>query len=763
VTPTPTATPTATATPVPTVEPLPQPNAPTGSPVNKYGAIRVGDSGDIRTLLDEAGNPLQLKGMSTFGLQWGDGEWILTDSAFDSLADYMGVDVVRLAMYVSETGYADHPAELLEKIEKGIQLGSERGLYVIVDWHMLNPGDPTNPIYLDAGKDLPEYASIRAEHPEYSGPQLFFAYLSRKYGQWSNLIFEDANEPNGLGGEDEAADVWKEKLLPYHQAVVDTIRAYDSDGTDNIILCGSDNWSQFVDSAVDNPVQDENGQIMYSVHFYTGTHDVSEDDPETPEDESNWLKGKITNAVNGGLAVFASEWGTSEASGDHGPYIDNAEVWLKFLEDNNISWCNWSLARKLESSSATLPTTPNDQIWTDDDLTVSGRYVRAKIRGEEIPIYEGVTAVVYDFSEGVGIPVLNDGNVNSGIVIAADSINGSEAARISGVNTYGVWDNRIQFSSVKYLYGIYQNLSFDVYLSRSALDVTGQSDTVFSVKPVFQYAINGGSEMNWWNDAIPEVGLSGDEFSSVEGTDLVKATVVMPISPLSPQPKDTLEHLILLVSLGGLSEGADIYLDNLAFTSDANNGDIKYQPAIPDEPGTFIKLPFDFESGQREGWAKEGTSAVENTQISIAEAETQALMFPVSFNTANNEWEDGARLSSTINLSYEDSVDVKSVSLDLFIEQGKMTTGELTLNVCPIPNGDGYWYQAGSYSFDESVGTPFTTAGGVALVKYQISVPLSEDGSYPFTVGIRNLVLALQSSGSDYVGNIYYDNINLDK
>jgi endoglucanase len=278
-------------------------------------------------------------------------------------------------------------------------LANSRGLYIIVDWHILNPGDPSDPIYLNAGLDLPLYKAIRKDHPDYTGPQLFFAYLSDKYGDLPNILFEIANEPNRNGREGNATVVWKEKLLPYSQKLVDAIRAYDGDGKkDNIVICGTDNWSQYVNAPVANPVKDKNGQIMYTMHFYAGTHDAGKDGG------SFWLRKKVLNALDGdlasgnaGIAVFCTEWGTSLASGDGGPFINYAERWLEFLDDNKISWCSWSLARKPEVSSSTVRNTSDHPTDTDGDgiknwdwnteLSITGRFVRAKIRGDATPLY----------------------------------------------------------------------------------------------------------------------------------------------------------------------------------------------------------------------------------------------------------------------------------------------------------------------------------------------------------------------------------------
>jgi hypothetical protein len=135
----------------------------------------------------------------------------------------------------------------------------------------------------------------------------------------------------------------------------------------------------------------------------------------------------------------------------------------------------------------------------------------------------------------------------------------------------------------------------------------------------------------------------------------------------------------------------------------------------------------------------------------------------VAFNGSNNEWEDGARLSTShfnsSNLPLAEAQKIKAISLDLYLEPHKMSTGTLLLNVCPIPNGDGYWYQAGSYEISAANAATVKSKDGPDLWKYHIEVPLSSDGNYPFTVSIRNLVLALQSQGSDYNGMVYYDNI----
>ena len=59
--------------------------------------------------------------------------------------------------------------------------------------------------------------------------------------------------------------------------------------------------------------------------------------------------------MNNGIALFVSEWGTCEATGSG--VLDYAEVetWLNFMETKKISWCNWSVCDKDETSAALKP------------------------------------------------------------------------------------------------------------------------------------------------------------------------------------------------------------------------------------------------------------------------------------------------------------------------------------------------------------------------------------------------------------------------
>jgi hypothetical protein len=50
------------------------------------------------------------------------------------------------------------------------------------------------------------------------------------------------------------------------------------------------------------------------------------------------------------------------------------------MESKKLSWCNWSIADKLETSAALKPNASSNGGWPDASLTPSGTLVRGKIR-----------------------------------------------------------------------------------------------------------------------------------------------------------------------------------------------------------------------------------------------------------------------------------------------------------------------------------------------------------------------------------------------
>ncbi len=309
-------------------------------------------------LCNEAGEPIQLKGMSTYGLN-SMVNFVNVDTV-QTLAEDWGCSVFRLAMYTYSDirAYNTNPDEYYEQMREYIQLCIDQGIYVICDWHILYDGDPN----------------------EYKDDAIyFFERISAEFGDCPNLIYEICNEPNGPCIDDPSQEVgWENCIKPYAEDVIATIRANDPD---NIIIVGTPHWSSDVDIVSEDPLDGEN--LMYAFHFYAGSSGQEKRD-------------RIQVAIDNGLPVFCSEWGVSQDSGTGGVAYESTLEWIEFMDENNISWCNWSIGGAHNESSNALKLftdllDPNQKIhghWPDFFLTRSGLFVRALILGQEFEIPE---------------------------------------------------------------------------------------------------------------------------------------------------------------------------------------------------------------------------------------------------------------------------------------------------------------------------------------------------------------------------------------
>lgn len=297
---------------------------PAGSPVAMNGKLKVVGS----QLTSECGNPVQLKGFSSHGLQWFSN--CVKTSALDELVNNWGIDIFRLAMYVQEQGYVTNPATWKTYIDTWVDECEKRGIYCMIDWHVLTPGNP-NANLTDAKE--------------------FWAYMATKHGGKKHVLFEICNEPNGVN--------WS-TVKTYANEVIPVIRNIDK--TNTVIIVGTPNWSQDVDIAANDPLNYEN--LMYTLHFYSGSHFQS-------------LRDKGNAAMAKGKALFVTECGSSDASGNGGPYLTEFDNWINWMNSKKISWINWSYSDKAESSAALSPGACNANAW--NNLTPSGTYMKAKL------------------------------------------------------------------------------------------------------------------------------------------------------------------------------------------------------------------------------------------------------------------------------------------------------------------------------------------------------------------------------------------------
>ncbi|MEI3034066.1 MAG: cellulase family glycosylhydrolase [[Eubacterium] siraeum] len=306
----------------------PAPSDPKGTtPVSQHGQLSVKNG----QLVDKSGKGYQLRGMSTHGLTWF--PEFVNESAFKTLRDDWNTNVVRLAMYVDEWGngqcYMGNKSGSLELLEKGVDICIKLDMYVIIDWHVLNPGDPSK--YTNEAKS-------------------FFETVSKRYAKYPNVIYEICNEPNGGAS-------WSGNIKPYAEKIIPVIR---KNAPNSVIIVGTPTWSQEIDKPLSDPLSYKN--VMYAFHFYAATH--------------AGLRSNVENCVAQGLPVFVSEFGTCDASGGGANDFNETQKWLSYFDKQGISYCNWSICNKDETCSVLRPGTSANGNWSESDLTENGKWIR---------------------------------------------------------------------------------------------------------------------------------------------------------------------------------------------------------------------------------------------------------------------------------------------------------------------------------------------------------------------------------------------------
>lgn len=291
------------------------------TPVDLHGHLSVKNG----KMVNASGETVQLKGMSLFWSQWQ--PQFYNHETVQNLVEGWDIQLIRAAMAVELEGYLENPEREKNKVKEVIEAAIDLGIYVIIDWHDHHAEDHLS----------------QAKH--------FFSEIAREYGQHPNIIYELYNEPLDVS--------WSKVLKPYHEEVIASIRQHDPD---NIIVLGTPTWSQRVDLAAEDPVEGNN--LAYTLHFYAGTHRQE-------------LRDKAEIAMNKGLALFVTEFGTTDANGDGPVYKEETAKWMEFMDLHKLSWANWSIADKDESSAAVIPGTSPSQLNDEKKISASGKLVRS--------------------------------------------------------------------------------------------------------------------------------------------------------------------------------------------------------------------------------------------------------------------------------------------------------------------------------------------------------------------------------------------------
>ena len=301
-------------------------------PVSQYGELITGKNsmgkGQIygSCLGTINNNEVQVKGMSLFWSIAADvGAPFWNASTINRLVSEMNIQVIRAPMGVDEDwqsgNYFTNTPYYQGLMDAVVETAIKNDIYVIIDYH-----------------------SHKAEN-NVNNAKLFFQTMAQKWGQYDHVIFEIYNEP---------LDISWNTIKNYADQVIPEIRKY----SDNLIIVGTPNWDQKPQEAINNPINQEN--IAYAFHYYAGSHYIN-------------TEGKnAINAMNAGLSVFVTEWGTVNADGD-GNVSNSNDDWQSWMNEHKLSWANWSVSNKTEGASIFNSNVNPLETWS---YTSSGNYVK---------------------------------------------------------------------------------------------------------------------------------------------------------------------------------------------------------------------------------------------------------------------------------------------------------------------------------------------------------------------------------------------------
>jgi hypothetical protein len=95
---------------------------------------------------------------------------------------------------------------------------------------------------------------------------------------------------------------------------------------------------------------------------------------------------KAQYALDNGIALIVTEWGSVNADGNGDVNVESTKKWMEFLKKNHITHCNWSINDKDEGASALKPQSNPRGNWKDVDLTASGKLAKSYIENWNISI-----------------------------------------------------------------------------------------------------------------------------------------------------------------------------------------------------------------------------------------------------------------------------------------------------------------------------------------------------------------------------------------
>ena len=343
-------------------------------PVSQYGQLQASKNASGKGRIygncaaySTSGNEVMVKGMSLFWSCAANQQRYWKKDVIEGLVEHQGIQLIRAAMAVDDMGewadghYFTNPDFYQAMLDEAVEAAIENDIYVIIDFH----------------------SHVAADSVE--NAKSFFRTQAQKWGSYDNVIFEVFNEPicaSGSKGDNAQCDdfggfIEMPAIKAYADQVVSVIREF----SDNLVIVGTPQWDQHPETAIYSPVSDLKNNVAYALHFYAG---------ETLHHDFNGLTSNAELAMNSGLSVFVSEWGTVDYNGGGSVGTAWNPKWQTWMNANKISQANWNAGINTSEGSqyaseyfgADFNPTNN---WT---YSASGQWVNANV-------FAGLTAEEY--------------------------------------------------------------------------------------------------------------------------------------------------------------------------------------------------------------------------------------------------------------------------------------------------------------------------------------------------------------------------------
>jgi len=301
-------------------------------------------------MCNENNHPIMLRGVSTHGIQWmggwgTTGEACLNDGSMDALAYEWNADILRIAVYPDNGGLAYNVDYFTNMVDTMIEAATDRGMYVLVDWHMgMHEG----------GTDPNNWFNFNGQ--DYVTP--FFEHVATEYGDQGNIIYGLCNEPQ---------DVPWSTIKTYSDRLIPSIRAIDPDG---LILAGTPDWSSFgisggrdVNDILNNLLEYDN--IIYDFHLYVASFGAR---------GSNFYNQ--IDYISDQVPVWCAESASFDPGFSMPPDFEGHDEWHEMFNEKKISWMHWTYS-DLNGlyDSGTCPNGP----WDNSHYTDQGDYIWQKM------------------------------------------------------------------------------------------------------------------------------------------------------------------------------------------------------------------------------------------------------------------------------------------------------------------------------------------------------------------------------------------------